>query len=541
MFSHYKKINTNFLYPLVLFLVIVVLLITTMNFLNYGLDTIWDEGFYMLWLDSDYKDQQVTQSYNIINFFGNYFKNDLLSFRIFSFFFKFILYSTLVVYSKKVFELYSFKTKISDILVLAILFSFSFLINNKVITYRELEQSFVLFSWLFSLHFLKSTGKSQYLLLFLIAFSSTLALLVIPPPGLLNALLISIYLFINRLKFKHLIYLVVFAILSIVFYSLTVSNLFVNYDKILNSGISSGKSDNRYSIIGILSTYLPLIKSFITKYAILAIITFYLSKFVRNKFFTTFIYLFYTIYCFYQFDYSTDFIGFLSLALIISIPSNPTISKKQILNCIILLSIPIASIIGSAMPPSINLYYFLPIWGGLILYIQTRSKIIKPLFVLFIVLFSIISISKLDQLFKENLGNKKTSPYFLEFADTRIKGIGITQKQKKYFLKTKEILTKTKFDSKKDLFFTFNYDLMTVYVFKGKLNSEPFHRLSMYVLHYQKGHRFKTPKYLFLDEISAKIVGKNNQWDFPKHYDRYSIGCPDISNTERFLFCRKQN
>ena len=63
----------------------------------------------------------------------------------------------------------------------------------------------------------------------------------------------------------------------------------------------------------------------------------------------------------------------------------------------------------------------------------------------------------------------------------------------------------------------------------------------MYVLHYQKGHRFKKPKYLLLDEISTKIVEKNNQWDFPKHYDRYSIGCPDISNTERFLFCRKQN
>ena len=50
------------------------------------------------------------------------------------------------------------------------------------------------------------------------------------------------------------------------------------------------------------------------------------------------------------------------------------------------------------------------------------------------------------------------------------------------------------------------------------------------------------PKYIFVDSTNLSIVGKFNDWNFPKSYNKYFVGTPEINNenSKRWLFCLKE-
>ena len=136
------------------------------------------------------------------------------------------------------------------------------------------------------------------------------------------------------------------------------------------------------------------------------------------------------------------------------------------------------------------------------------------------------------------LGNPFNSKEYLGF-NSKINKIKITINQKKYFLKINTILKKTKFNKNKDYFFSLNQDLMTVYLFDGKLCTKPYHQVGVYIEDKKYDKPKIKPKYIFLDESGAKVVSKNNNWSFPETYQKYYLGCPDAGKVNRSLYVFK--
>ena len=84
VFSAFKPKILGLIFKILVALLFVYCIID----LGFGIDTIWDEGYYLKWLDEPLNNEQISQSFNIINTFFGFFKSNLLVFRISAFLFK---------------------------------------------------------------------------------------------------------------------------------------------------------------------------------------------------------------------------------------------------------------------------------------------------------------------------------------------------------------------------------------------------------------------------------------------------------------------
>ena len=139
------RYKTSFFSMTSLMLVFIFTLVLTSFFdIKYGLDTFWDEGFYIQWLKYPENYKSVTQSFNIINKFGNFSNYSIYYLRIFRFgiqLFTITLFSLLCVrwlrmqYPNVNSEIYK------NAFLITILFGLpSFVIYNQIICFRHLQQ-----------------------------------------------------------------------------------------------------------------------------------------------------------------------------------------------------------------------------------------------------------------------------------------------------------------------------------------------------------------------------------------------------------------
>lgn len=539
MFS-YKFSNTSLL-DKILFILVVILVaffgVKLWGYYTHGVDTIWDEGFYMMWLDNNDKETQFTQSFQIIDLFFSSIKHNLFEFRIVTLLIKIFLTSLFLLTLHYTFKKKEYKLNYLDYGLIFLAFVPSFFINSKVLSYREIQQFSILFSWVICFNInLNYNFFKKVVFYILLSLFHIIACVNIAPSGVLNFILcFSFLIFGLKINRKEFGIITIGFIIAFGFYILTVSNLVLNLSKILENGKILSQSDNKYSLKGVFMYYNPLLISFKLKFFIPLIILF-VASFIKNKIVIRTLIIATLLYEITLFSFCVELFILPFYLFFDSKIVGAYQFKKEYL---FLTLIPFLSIFGSAIPPSLNLYYFIPIW---IVFCVLLSKHISAFsrytLYLFTIIFIVQSYFKINIEFEKFLGNAINSKEQLSFQ-TNLSGVKITKDQKRYFTQVNRVLKKTKFDSKNDLFFTMNYDLLTVYVFNGKLNSQPYHRLKVYLLDRKAKRSFKVPKYIILDQLGINVISKNNEWDFPKRYEKYDLGCPDVSRTDRFLFCRK--
>ena len=520
-------------------LLLLVLSIYLLSYYKTGIDTIWDEGFYMMWLNDKNTEIQYSQSYNIINIILGVFKNKLIEFRLITLLLKYLFILVFLLLFKLVSKRINLKTTLLHFLILSLSFLPSFLTNSKVFCYREIQQFSFLISWIIciSINFKSKTRLIQY---FVLSFLFILTSINIPPSGIINSLFcISFIIFYYKPKVKEFLYFISISILSLLIINFSLTNILQNIKEIYKSGLIISNGESSHTIINLINMYAVYFKFFISKYLI--VITLYISlSFISSKFFTlklalTFITL---IYSFFNFSFCVEI---LIIPIIIFLLSYRDIFKtynNNILLLLFLLICPFTAVFGSAVPISLNLYYYLPIWIILIILIKNQlSPYLKQLFNLFIILFVIFSFYNVNEEYAKYLGNQNNSKERLNFK-SKIDDIKITKNQKKYFNSINKILSKTNYNKETDYFFTLNYDLMTIYLFDGKLCTKPYHQLGVFLEDKKYYKPYKTPKYIILDQSAALVISKNNDWNFPKSYKKHFVGCPDIGKVVRTLYVK---
>ena len=526
---------------ILLIIISTFLLITLSTYLLYyykiGLDTVWDEGFYMLWLNEKKNFLQYSQSYHLINSFLSYFKYQLIEFRFITLFLKYLYLLIFLFLLQKIGKHLNISIKPIHLLIISLSFLPSFLINSKVFCYREIQQFSFLSIWLLSLYNNK-TSNVRWVQYFLLSFAFILSLINIPPSGLINFVVCIIFILVyHKPTIKEVVEFAFVGILTFLLINFTLSDLISNYKSIILNGLVISKGDNTHSVASLVLMFIQFFKSFLDKYLII-ILLLLISLFIQNKIFKFFVIISALVYSFYNFSFSSDFLILLFILMLSNLKFFKRKSKNNYLY-LFLLIVPLSAVFGSSVAITLNLYYYLPIWVILqIILTEKNTLLYKQIFFGFTMFFILVSFIKLNDEYGKYLGNPFNSKEYLGF-NSKINKIKITINQKKYFLKINTILKKTKFNKNKDYFFSLNQDLMTVYLFDGKLCTKPYHQVGVYIEDKKYDKPKIKPKYIFLDESGAKVVSKNNNWSFPETYQKYYLGCPDAGKVNRSLYVFK--
>ena len=527
----------NILLIIISTFILITLSIYLLYYYKIGLDTVWDEGFYMLWLNEKKNFLQYSQSYHLINSFLSYFKYQLFDFRFITLFLKYLYLLIFLFLLQKIGKHLHISIKLIHLLIISLSFLPSFLINSKVFCYREIQQFSFLSIWLLSLYNNK-TSNVRWVQYFLLSFASILSIINIPPSGLINFVVCIIFILVyHKPTIKEVVEFAFVGILTFLLINFTLSDLISNYKSIILNGLVISKGDYTHSVASLVLMFIQFFKSFLDKYLII-ISLLLISLFIQNKIFKIFVTISALVYSFYNFSFSSDFLIILFILMLSNLKFFKRKSKNNYLY-LFLLIVPLSAVFGSSVAITLNLYYYLPIWVILQIIITEKNTLLyKQIFFGFTMFFILVSFIKLNDEYGKYLGNPFNSNEYLGF-NSKINKIKITTNQKKYFLKINTILKKTKFNKNKDYFFSLNQDLMTVYLFDGKLCTKPYHQVGVYIEDKKYDKPKIKPKYIFLDESGAKVVSKNNNWRFPETYQKYYLGCPDAGKVNRSLYVFK--
>lgn len=527
----YKFLITGF-YIIVFFLTIYCILD-----IGYGLDTSWDEGFYLKWLDDPSKSMQLTQSFNFIDLVFGFAKSYLFEFRILGFIFRIIYIVIFIFIIKKGLRKEYINFKTTEYFILFSFFLPSFISYSNVLSYRDLQQFFILIpTSIYFLYYYEYSLK-RFIYLFLISIFLVLAILNIPPSGVVFSFLLFSVLFFTSAKKNDLFYLIGFMCLNF----LLINAVYIDLRSYILINIERTKiimnSSSGHSVKDLILNTLVLIKLVGSKYLIIGFAFFLVHK-LKLQIIKYLLFVVLILISNLWFAFAYDFL-LVFLAMLLNEDNLKKISLPLFYQLLFLFLLPIAASFGSNTPTIINSYYYIPCWGiALFLLLKFQFQKLS----IMIITFSFVLISSfyfINKEFSSVLGSYFHSrEYYLD--SPKIKRIGITKKQKRYFSRVNRLLKLYDYDEKKDLFFTFHTDLITVYIFNGKLSTVPYHELSIYCEDYISGNQFFTkPSFIFLDSKIISIFAKMNSWDFPKSYDKYFIGNPNENGAQRYMYCIK--
>ena len=135
----------------IMVILVFTLLVVSFCDIKFGLDTFWDEGFYIQWLKYPENYKSVTQSFNIISMFGDYHNYSIYYLRIIRFIVQLFTIGTFSFFTLKWLRSqnpsYSKKFLINFFLVIILFGIPSLIIFSKTICFRHLQQLFALYSF----------------------------------------------------------------------------------------------------------------------------------------------------------------------------------------------------------------------------------------------------------------------------------------------------------------------------------------------------------------------------------------------------------
>jgi hypothetical protein len=539
--------------------------------LNFGLDTIWDEGTYIQWLKTENNFICVTQSFNFLNKIG--FKNniDIIQLRIFRIIiqlitiFSFAFFS--IIWLKKYYKIQKHKLTYFSLLLLISVLSLEIL--SKTICFRHFQQFFSLFGLLTFLFFLHEKIKIKRIIYLIISsISICICLINVPPSGLILMVIWGIFIVINeKSSIKETLFYLLIYCGSILLTLMLIHFVLVDFTALIPEILSKSKmralAESGHSLSDILRPYIGFFKLMYHKILkALAFILIYLliQKYIKSNYVSI---LFFCISVAVLFSITPRYLriyGVFNLLLPIvflitknifhSVKNRSSNSPKYYKNSDIalLFVFPLAACLGTNAGISVMILFFIPSWALLLCILLHRySNFISNIELSLLLLFTTFIVINLHYFYfyRHNalyLGNFYKSNCKIESLKP-IKNIYIREEQKNYFIKIDSILKAYNFIPNSDYMLSFSGDLITIHVFSGKLTGFPYVNAKSFAAGSEK-HQMPKPQFLFLDSLSYNIVSKNNSWNFPIDYDRIYLGNPEIfkgkNSQARWIFCERK-
>jgi hypothetical protein len=540
-----KSSNLN-VYNFILILIIISIFLVKVINLKYGIDSIFDEGFLLLKIQTPtFRDPTLFAS--IVNIFLTKSSDTILNLKYLKFSSQIIIVIFLTYSILKYFELDNNK-----ILITCFIFIFfipSFDLYTSIFSYNHIQQLLIFVGISFIL--LSQKKKRPIYLTFLIGITMFISIINIPPSGIIYSIFISLLVLIQNKIYVEKRYLIFILFLGLLF-SFIVFNFFVSdiIDWIFNlyKKISDGSNlQNGYDTKHFFNSIYEYLYHFIKLclyYSFFSILYLYFSKF---KYSIVILILFFVLIISDLYFLNTLDSIYLFPLIVTLIEKRKRISKfifiyKLLIFIAILL--PFLFSLGTNTSLATKSLYFIPIWSILILLLikdQIDDKIFLNNFIILLLIPTLLNQFKWFENSKNINGNFSTSVYHSK--NSRISKIGIRIEQKKYFQKVKNICSKYKF-SKNDYTFSFQLDAMTQFILETKVIG-PFFQPLDYLLVKDKSI-LPQPKFIFLNQYEYdRTIDTLTKYysDYPENYDKYFIGTPEIANvgysTERWLYCRK--
>ena len=531
--SHLREQSFNIL----LFLIIIIIFFV---YYLFGIDTKWDEGFYLMSYDND--SIILTQSYKIINLlFGN-MHNSLIKARLIKFLFQ--ISSILIFFFLLKKTLPSNQIKLYHLLLF---FIPSLIIYEKVLSYREIHQFLVfMIVGLTYFYFYKNKLKTT---LFFIAFFLVIASFNIPTSGIILFLLFYFLILVNGLFNKYNIknilleyfWLSFFVVVSLFIVHFFLIDLIFFKKSIIDSYNKISNSASGHSLIDLFLNYIPVVKEFILFSIFLIVLFFIEKKEVIKKQKHIFKLLLFSIVLFVGFYRNS--IGYIYMYITLPFMVNYFLNNKggifDKLMMLILLLLPIISSFGTNTPISLMVLFFTPVWY--IFFIKLK-KDKYSFYSLILVLMTSIVFFHSHKEYSNILGNYFNSKEKLN-VDLNIDSIKVNKDQKEFFLFFNKLINRRKRDKEgKDLYFTFYHSMIVVYAFNGELVGLPYHQLSNYILDFNSEcdkSIVQQPDILILNLTEVNVLTKFNLWDFPIEYDKFQYNKKGSEFDSRMIFLRK--
>jgi len=560
------KINKSVI--VILPIIIVLIYIYNLQILNLNLDSLCDEGYLFLMIQSAHNGIRdgFSQWPTIIDtLFGSKITSNILYLRYARYFVHLfsisMFYFATNWYLIKKGILNSLKNKIIFFSSLYLLGALSF--GIIAIAYNTLQELFLL-SVVGS--FLISTvcdSKRVNIFYFLIGFFSFFSILNILPSAVLVLVSIIIITFIkNGLALKKTLFStfcmllgLLFAALIFHFFFLSLGIVFDNMFKTFNSVKQWGAGYDSISFIINLFLYF---RDFFMGLCLLfgaLVFSYIISKFL-GKWFAFILFCFSMIlFSVYQIKPQLTLSTFLAFPLLLLIILKLTQMKltqvKQLLSFEFLIYpflffLPLLSTIGTNLHLGSKMIFFIIPWGVLfvelifdiklnILY-KMEIKLIKLLFLGILLVYLITNIVKdLSKPTNVDVYFRKNSP---------ISQIKLSRQQLIYFDKVDSIMKLYGYIPNEYVFST-QLDHMTLVA----LNATPhgiYFFPTMFLIDSQK-RKERKPDFLFLDDYDLKLMGDSIKllgWGFPKDYDSIYVGTPETLqttySTDRTLYCLKK-
>ncbi len=554
------RYKTSFFSMTSLMLVFIFTLVLTSFFdIKYGLDTFWDEGFYIQWLKYPENYKSVTQSFNIINKFGDFSNYSIYYLRTFRFgiqLFTITLFSFLCIrwlrmkYHHLPSEIYT------NSLLIIILFGVPSLVTHtQIICFRHLQQLLTLFSLIFFLFFISSSKKyMNYVYLFLSIVSICFSFVNLPTSG---GSLICLYCLFVILKYssniKKIISIFLFMLLSsivtMVFVNIYLVNFFYFWPEISKQFFFIRNGNHGHSIIDMIFHFIPIIKLFLFKFIILLLFYatgFFLFQRYKTNLFIYLLSLIYLVISFFSTSFGLDLIFPFALLFYGLGLSRSIFYNNLKLEDLFLFLFPIFASVGSDNI-GLTILFFIPSWGLLLasLLLRFYSEILSSIRLVLTSVVLIISLVYYQLYYLEtNVFGNYTNSNTVYLENRQLNSIFIRKEQATYFKKVQSILKRTNFNERKDGMFSFSSDYVTIHIFNGRLIGQPYTHLSHYMNdRFDFQAHLEKPKYIFLNNNYISIFSRNNDWDFPEAYDKFFVGSPEIpenSYSQRCLYCLKK-
>ena len=135
---------------------------------------------------------------------------------------------------------------------------------------------------------------------------------------------------------------------------------------------------------------------------------------------------------------------------------------------------------------------------------------------------------------------------YYKVSDGILRGMHLTDKQYNHFEQCQTIMTEYDFIPKKSVIYTTQIGMMTVCYLDG-VNCGLYFQPMDFVANADKDNLL-TPDFLFLTDFDIEYSGQKlseMQWGWPEDFEVYNIGTPEKEgvgfNTNRKLFCRKKS
>lgn len=575
--KYFYLMKKDLLYVIIVWLslfAVVSIYFSSFQALNLDLSTMYDEGWYFLQLKKcnlGIFDNGLTQ-WDVIasKVLGKSICSNILYLRYAKFFLKILTLSSFfticIIYFRRK---QLIKKKIDYVVFFVLVFLFgSLTLGGQVISYNYLQEFYLLnIIALFLLSTTMSRLMSRIMLFIVMGFLFAFAILTTFPSAVMIFMSIFVLLYLFHEKALKKVFfdfatVLIGILLGFVVYHFNFLSLEIVLDNITQTAAVITKVKRGYDI----NTFLVLIGFYfrdllihfsllIGAYLIASLLGKATKSIIGALFFLVFLSIF-IVYLKKPYIYVSTLIIFpVVLIWYDRINAVDKVNWKRILNFDIAIKIflffaPLLSSIGTNIPLSSKMLFFVSSWSILFVFELLKTEEVKAnrklnYFLLFIPMFVIYLFPLISSTKKLVFSNKESLPKELFSYDKSktIRGMEITQKQFKYFQLVDTIFTKYKFDSKKDYIFSLNFDMMTIAVFDAR--PTVMHLLPNDFLSSDKSE-LKAPDFIFLtefDSINIYSTLQSLKWGFPNDYDRYAVGTPEESSsifkTDRVLYCRK--